>query len=126
MHQVQVLQELHETMENIRKGVPCKGLSIRELKLYDKGIEKLKLSHRAGCFVKESEHPRPYAYYSSRMGKRLITLWKLDVHPRWRLIYTTSAETENPEDAKVKPLYVFVIGFLDHNEYNRIFGYKGC
>ena len=126
MHEVQVLEELHEMMENVRKGIHRGGLGQRELKLYDKGIGKLKINHRAGCFVKEAEHPKPYVHYTKKIGKRIIALWKLDVHPRWRLIYTTTAASENPDDAKFKPLFCFVIDFLDHNEYNRIFGYRGC
>lgn len=43
-------------------------------------------------------------------------LWKIDLVGFWRLIYTITGD-------EVK-IIAFVLEFMDHNKYNKLFGYK--
>jgi len=43
-------------------------------------------------------------------------LWKIDLVGFWRLIYTITGDS-------VKVI-AFVLEFMDHDKYNKIFGYK--
>jgi len=124
MHNTSVIDGLYERMEKIREEVPKgKNAGSRELKLFDKGVEKIKLNHRAGKHVREREHIKPYRYYEKILGKRPVALWRLGVHPKWRMIYFTASKSKCPEEAKNKPTHCVIIDFLTHNEYNKIFGY---
>ena len=127
MHETKMLDTLYQWMQDAEKAVSeGKKQNQMELRLLKKGLELLKLNHRAGDFVKEREHPKPYLHYRRVLdGKKPVALWKLDVHPKYRLIYITVADSECPEEAKFKPTQCIIIDFLHHNKYNKVFGYKG-
>lgn len=44
-------------------------------------------------------------------------LWKLDLVGFWRMIYTITGD-------QVK-IITFILEIIDHDEYNKVFGYRG-
>ena len=126
MTDYRIRENWHKWMETVRKGLEQgRKQGARELKLMEKGIEKLKLNHRAGKFIKKREHSEPYRYYARELGTEPVALWRLNVHPKWRLIYITTSDSGSEEEAKINPAYCIIVDFLDHNQYNKIFGYPG-
>ena len=90
----------------------------RELLAFERGIEMLRMKHNVGKHVNMRQHPRPYLYYNKLVGRRLDNLWRLALGNDLRMIYTIVGD--------VRPGCIcFVIDFLPHKAYNKIFGYEG-
>jgi len=87
------------------------GASQILLKKLDKAIDKLKYSYRSGEHVQRDRIP---PYYLIKYG--VENLWKLNIDPNYRLIYTIRG-------TEIEVMSV-LLEFFDHKTYDKRFGYK--
>jgi len=87
------------------------GASQSLLKKTDKAIAKLKTNYRAGKHVPKDRIP---PFYVINYG--VENLWKLNIDPNYRLIYTIRGT-----DVEVMSV---ILEYLDHKAYSKRFGYK--
>ena len=87
------------------------GESVYLVKIIDKGIDKLKYDYRYGDHLAKKKIPKEY---KEKYGVK--NLWKLDLSTFWRLIYTVRG-------TEIEVISI-LLEVLDHNEYDRKFGYK--
>jgi len=81
------------------------------LKSINRSIENLKIDPQFGTHI-------PRQYIPKELVKRYNTdrLWKIDLVSYWRLIYTITGD-------QIK-IVSFILEFMDHDKYNKLFGYK--
>ncbi|MFH1247460.1 MAG: hypothetical protein V1644_03700 [Candidatus Micrarchaeota archaeon] len=77
----------------------------------DKAIEKLKYNYKAGEHISRDKIP---LFYKISYG--VENLWKLNIDPDYRLIYTVRG-------TEIEVMSV-LLEFFDHKNYNKRFGYK--
>lgn len=87
------------------------GASQILLKKLDKAIEKLKYNYKSGMHISKDKIPD---FYKVNYG--VENLWKLEVDQNYRLIYTIRG-------AELEVMSV-ILEYMNHNEYNKKFGYK--
>ena len=76
--------EFSEELEKLRERTNSgDGDSLKLVKLIEKGIEKLKFNYKYGDHISKNKIPREY---EEKYGTK--NLWKLDLGPFWRMIYT--------------------------------------
>ncbi len=96
--------------EEIKKGV-TNSIHQQLLKSINQKKELLKINPQAGIHISKKLIPKVY------IDKYDVdNLWKIDLSSYWRMIYTlrtTEIEITN-----------FVLDFLDHETYDKVFGYK--
>ncbi len=80
------------------------------LKIFQRGIDKLKLDREAGKRISKRLMPKEYL---AKFG--VTNIWKLNLDDRWRMVYTIVGDE--------KSLACVVFDVLDHKEYDRKFGY---
>ena len=95
------------------------------LKLFLGGLQRLKEDINCGEAISR-EKTRGYLHYQKLLDRcglkiTLRTLWVLWRGQDMRLIYTVLTEGA---ETSVKRCYVYVLDFIDHKTYNKIFGYK--
>jgi addiction module RelE/StbE family toxin len=81
------------------------------LELIVKASERLRNDKEAGVHIPRKLWPKEYV-----QKYQITNLWKYNLDPNWRLIYTISGD-------KVRLVLVY-LEYMDHTEYNRRFGYK--
>ena len=87
------------------------SFNIQLLKAIDREKANLKIDPQHGIHI-----PRKY------IPKALINkygtdrLWKIDLVGYWRLIYTITGD-------EIK-IVAFILDFVDHKKYNKLFGYR--
>lgn len=81
------------------------------LKAIDREKNNLKINPQHGLHIPRKNISKAVA---SRYGTD--RLWKIDLVGYWRLIYTITGD-----DVKI---IAFVLEFMNHKEYDKIFGYK--
>ncbi len=101
--QKEVLAEKQQGKEN--------SFNIQLLKSINREIANLKINPQYGTHI-----PRMYIPKSLSAKFGTDRLWKVDLVGYWRLIYTITGD-------QVK-IVVFVLDFMDHNKYNKLFGYS--
>lgn len=87
------------------------GASEILLKKLDKAIDKLKWNYRAGEHVSRDRIPE---FYKINYG--VENLWKLNLDPNYRLVYTVRG-------TEIEVMSV-ILEYLDHKDYNKRFGYS--
>ena len=96
--------------EEMRKGVQ-NSIHGQLLKSINQKKELLKVNPQAGIHIQKSLIPKLY------MDKYDVNnLWKIDLSGYWRMIYTL--RTNEVEITN------FVLDFLSHEAYDKIFGYR--
>lgn len=96
--------------EEIRKGI-SKSLHQQLLKSIKQKTELLKINPQAGIHIQRINIPEIYKEkYDSD------NLWKIDLSGYWRMIYTL--RTNEIEITN------FILDFLDHSGYDKVFGYR--
>ena len=81
------------------------------LKSIKQKIELLKINPQAGIHIQKSLIPKLY-----KDKYDVNNLWKIDLSAYWRMIYmlkTDEIEITN-----------FILDFIDHETYDKVFGYK--
>src|SRR3989338_8275028 len=104
-------EELNKIVgEEIKKGV-SNSIHQQLLKSINQKKELLKINPQAGTHVPKKLIPKVYIdKYDAD------NLWKMDMSGYWRMIYTlrtTEVEITN-----------FILDFLDHEAYDKVFGYR--
>lgn len=104
-------QELNKIVgEETEKGI-TNSIHQQLLKSIKEKIELLKLNPQAGVHISRILIPNVYIKKYD-----VNNLWKIDLTGYWRMIYTlrtTELEITN-----------FVLDFLYHEAYNKLFGYR--
>ena len=96
--------------EEIKKGV-TNSFHQQLLKSINQKKELLKINPQAGIHVPKSLIPKVY-----KDKYDADNVWKMDLSGYWRMIYmlrTTEVEITN-----------FILDFLDHETYDKVFGYR--
>ena len=96
--------------EEIKKGI-TNSFHQQLLKSINQKKELLKINPQAGIHIQKSLIPK---VYEEKYG--ITNLWKIDLSGYWRMLYTlrtTEIEITN-----------FVLDFIDHETYDKMFGYK--
>ena len=113
MTEIYQSQEFSVEYENLkRRKAEGQGEAEYLFKIIGKGIEKLKQNHEAGQKIPRQMWPK---YYVQKYG--VNNLWRLQLDDFWRMIYTLTKEE------KVE-LVAVILEVMDHNDYNKRFGYK--
>jgi len=96
--------------EELQKGI-SNSVHQQILKSINQKMELLRINPQAGIHIPKSTIPK---FYAKRYD--VNNLWKIDLSGYWRMIYTlrtTEIEISN-----------FILDFLDHPAYDKIFGYR--
>ncbi len=101
--QKKILEEKKNDIEN--------SFNMQLLKAIDREKDNLKINPQHGVHITRKN-------ISKSVFDRYGTdrLWKIDLVGYWRMIYTITGN-----DVKI---ISFILEFMDHNKYNKIFGYK--
>ncbi len=88
-----------------------KTFAIQLLKAIEREKNNLKIDPQCGI-------PIPRNYISKVLFKKYGTnrLWKIDLVGYWRLIYTLTGDA-------IK-IIAFILEFIDHKRYDKLFGYR--
>ena len=81
------------------------------LKAIEREKNNLKINPQHGTHI-----PRKYIPRQAVQRYGTDRLWKIDLVGYWRLIYTITGD-------EVK-IVAFVLEFIDHKGYDKVFGYK--
>ena len=124
--EVRLIIGLDEAYKEELERAERKGNQSVWLKQFLSGVEKLKENINCGEAIAR-EKTRGYLHYQNLLDRSEIkitlrTLWVLWRGQEMRIIYTVFTEEER--GAALKKCYVYVLDFIDHNTYNKIFGYK--
>lgn len=96
--------------EELQRGV-ASSVHQSIFRSIDRVKEWLKANPFAGDQVKKSQIPD---YYREKYGA--TNIWRIELSNYWRLIYTIQSDEIEIID--------FVLDIIDHNEYNKKFGYR--
>jgi len=101
--QEKVLDEKKQGLEN--------SANMQLLKAIDREKNNVKIDPQYGAHI-------PRRNISKAIVERYGTdrLWKIDLVGYWRMIYTITGD-----DVKI---IAFVLEFMDHKKYDKVFGYK--
>jgi len=101
--QKQVIQEQQDDKEN--------STNMQLLKAIEREKNNLKIDPQHGTHI-----PRKYIPKEAIERYGTDRLWKVDLVGYWRLIYTLIGD-------EVK-IVTFILEFMDHKKYDKVFGYK--
>jgi len=101
--QKQVIQEQQDDKEN--------STNMQLLKAIEREKNNLKIDPQHGTHI-----PRKYIPKEAIERYGTDRLWKIDLVGYWRLIYTLIGD-------EVK-IITFILEFMDHKKYDKVFGYK--
>jgi len=82
-------------------------------------IKLLKLNCEAGVQIRKRQIPNKYTE-----EYEVTNLWKINLPDYWRMIYTLKQPLREATEIEIFTIWLDVLDILDHNEYNKIFGYK--
>jgi len=111
MTDVRISGELESAIDKLPER-PRKG--------FEKAKKMLASSPKRGQQVSRKHHPQPYVYYEHKLPalaaeKGIWILWRMNAASYWRVVYTFMSSGSKEA--------VFILDYLDHTEYNKIFGY---
>ncbi len=104
-------QELQKTVIEEKEKGKQNTFHMQLLKAIDREKNNLKIDPQYGTHIPRRNIPKVTA---ERYGTD--RLWKIDLVGYWRLIYTIMGD-------EVK-IISFVLEFMDHKRYDKVFGYK--
>ncbi len=105
-------QELQKRVLEQKKQGTENSFEIQLLKSIDREIGNLKIDPQKGRHIPRRNVPK-----QAVMRYKTDRLWKLDLVGFWRMIYTITGD-------QVK-IITFILEIMDHDRYNKVFGYKG-
>ncbi len=105
-------QELQKRVLEQKKQGTENSFEIQLLKSIDREIGNLKIDPQKGRHIPRRNVPK-----QAVMRYKTDKLWKLDLVGFWRMIYTITGD-------QVK-IITFILEIMDHDKYNKVFGYKG-
>lgn len=89
------------------------------LKSIDSKIEVLKTNYDYGTQVPRKLIPKKYFELYE-----VTNLWKVDLSGFWRMIYTLKQPQREDTEIDVLSIWLDVLDIINHDNYNKIFGYK--
>ena len=101
---------LSESEKEKMKGI-SNSFNMQLLKAIDRAIELLKIQPDYGIHIPKNLIPKKFI---EKYG--INNLWKVNIPHGWRLLYTLST-------GKLE-IITILLEFMDHDEYNKLFGYK--
>jgi hypothetical protein len=103
-------QLLEDVAEERKKGSHNSD-DQRLLKSIDYKVELLKMNPMAGIQIERRLIPKVYMHKYD-----IDNLWKINLVSYWRMLYSIKGD-------KVE-IMCFILDIMDHNRYNKIFGYR--
>lgn len=104
--------------EEIEKGVTS-SFHQTLLRSIDSKIAILKANYSYGIQIPRKIIPRKYLE-----EYEVNNLWKVDLSGYWRLIYTLKQPQRDQTEIGIITIWLDVLDIIDHDKYNKIFGYK--
>ena len=104
-------QELQKRALEQKKQGTENSFEIQLLKSIDREIGNLKIDPQKGKHIPRRNIPK-----QAVMRYKTDKLWKLDLVGFWRMVYTITGDN-------VK-IITFILEIMDHDEYNKVFGYR--
>src|SRR3989338_9116817 len=89
------------------------------LKSIDSKIALLKANYDYGTQIPRKLIPRKY-----QIEYEVTNLWKVDLAGYWRLVYTLKQPQREQTEIEILTIWLGVLDLIDHNHYDKIFGYK--
>jgi len=96
--------------EEVKKGI-TNSIHQQLLRSINQKKDLLKINPQAGSHI-----PRPLIPTLYKQKYDVTNMWKIDLSNYWRMIYTLRTTEIEITD--------FILDFLDHETYDKIFGYK--
>jgi Txe/YoeB family toxin of Txe-Axe toxin-antitoxin module len=118
MYRVRLVKELFEWKTEIEeKAKRGDKTDIKELKLLNKAIDKLKYDFKSGQILQKKVYPSAYKEYSKKYADEITIdkLWVLKISSDWRVIYTVVG---NEVD-----IISFILDSMNHKKYDRKFNF---
>ena len=103
-----------EQLAKLKESIKEKDFKFNNqlLRAIERETENLKLSPHRGIQIQKDRIPQIYV---QEYG--VTNLWKINLPDYWRMIYTiVGNEIE---------IISILLEFMDHKDYNKIFGYRG-
>ncbi|MBI4044333.1 MAG: hypothetical protein HY392_01355 [Candidatus Diapherotrites archaeon] len=89
------------------------------LKSVDSKVQILKTNYDYGIQIPRKLIPKKYL---EEFG--VTNLWKVDLSSFWRMIYTLNQPQREDTEVEVLPIWLDVLDIIDHDKYDKIFGYR--
>lgn len=102
---------LQQTVLREKSAGKENSFNMQLLKAIDREKANLKINPQHGTHI-----PRKYIPKAAAQRYGSNRLWKIDLVGYWRLIYTIVGD-------EVK-IISFILEFMDHKKYDKVFGYK--
>ncbi|VVB67043.1 Uncharacterised protein [Candidatus Norongarragalina meridionalis] len=113
-------RRLREISEEERKKGTTDSFHQTLLRSIDAKIELLKADYGYGIQIPKRCIP---AKYVREYGA--TNLWKADLAGYWRMIYTLKQPLRGPAEIGIIDVWLDVLGIMDHEKYDKLFGYRG-
>ena len=103
--------KFHATvLEEQNRGL-TNSFSLQLKKAIDREIENLRVDPQKGIHIpKRNISKKLFEKY------RANNFWKIDLPHGWRMVYTITGNRAE--------IIIFILAIVDHNEYNKMFGYR--
>jgi hypothetical protein len=90
------------------------------LRSIDSKIALLKANYDCGIQISKRRIPSKYI-----IEYEVTNLWKVNLSGYWRMIYTLKQPQREQTEIEIISIWLDVLDIIDHETYNKIFGYKG-
>jgi len=106
--------EAEEVYNHLNKEAPTSKTERMILKAINQKVELIKVNPHYGNGVAKKLFPEEY-----KKRYNITNLFRVELPAFWRMLYTLTEGESNVE------IIAFVLDVLDHNKYNKKFGYRG-
>ena len=89
------------------------------LKSIDSKIALLKANYDYGIQIPRKLIPKRYL-----AEFEVTNLWKVNLSGYWRMVYTLKQPQREQTDVEIISIWLDILGIVDHDKYNKIFGYR--
>lgn len=111
---IKLSPEAEEVYQHLNKEAPNAKTERMILKAVNQKVELIKANPHFGDPIAKSLIPEEY---KQKYG--VVNLFRVELPVFWRMLYTlTDGESE-------VEILAFVLDIIDHEDYNKKFGYKG-
>jgi len=89
------------------------------LRSIDSKIALLKVNYDYGIQIPKRLIPKKYL-----VQYEVTNLWKVNLSGYWRLVYTLRQPQREQTEVEIISIWLDVLDIMDHEKYDKIFGYK--
>ncbi|MCW6160599.1 MAG: hypothetical protein LVQ97_00210 [Candidatus Micrarchaeales archaeon] len=89
------------------------------LKSIDNKIAILKVDYDYGIHIPKKNVAQKYISLYE-----VTNLWKVNLSGAWRMIYTIKQPQREDTEVEILSIWLDVLDIIDHEEYDKIFGYR--